>query len=73
MKARSAKGDLVDFHLLAIKAQLAQKPIPAEVQTRMNAIEEKDTGKPVPSVQENTQESLEQADVSAAKQPPKRK
>lgn len=39
---RSAKGDLVNFELLAIKSQLASAPVPKKVEERIQAIEEKD-------------------------------
>lgn len=39
---RSAKGELVDFELLAIKAQLASAPVPKAVETRKQAIDAKD-------------------------------
>lgn len=41
-KARSARGDLVDFDLLAIKHQLATKPVPVGVDQRRKFIDEKD-------------------------------
>lgn len=39
---RSARGELVDFELLAIKQQLASAPVPKVVEKRQQAIEEKD-------------------------------
>ena len=39
---RSARGELVDFELLAIKAQLATAPVPRAVEQRKAAIDEKD-------------------------------
>lgn len=39
---RSARGELIDFELLAIKAQLAAAPIPKVVELRKQAIAEKD-------------------------------
>ena len=39
---RSAKGDLIDFELLAIKAQLAAAPKPKSVEQRKAAIDAKD-------------------------------
>ena len=39
---RSARGELVDFELLAIKAQLASVPVPKVVEERKQAIDEKD-------------------------------
>lgn len=43
---RSARGELVDFELLAIKAQLAAAPVPKKVEERKAAIAEKDGEKP---------------------------
>lgn len=40
--ARSARGELVDFELLAIKAQLAASPVPKKVEQRKAAIDAKD-------------------------------
>lgn len=40
--ARSTRGDMVDFELLAIKAQLATTPIPTHVEERKRAIDAKD-------------------------------
>lgn len=39
---RSARGELVDFELLAIKAQLAAAPVPKAVEERKQAIDERD-------------------------------
>lgn len=39
---RSARGEIVDFELLAIKTQLASAPVPKVVQLRKQAIDEKD-------------------------------
>jgi len=39
---RSAKGDLIDFELLAIKSQLAAAPKPKTVEQRKLAIDAKD-------------------------------
>lgn len=41
-KARSARGELVDFDLLAIKKQLATAPIAVGVDERRRFIDEKD-------------------------------
>lgn len=43
---RSAKGEVVDFELLAIKAQLAATPVPKSVAERKAAIDAKDGVKP---------------------------
>ena len=52
-KARSARGEVVDFDLLAIKQQLAATPVPVSVDTRRKFIDEKDglkskTATPIP-------------------------
>lgn len=39
---RSARGELIDFELLAIKQQLANAPVPKIVEQRKKAIDEKD-------------------------------
>lgn len=39
---RSARGELIDFELLAIKQQLASAPVPKVVEKRKQAIDEKD-------------------------------
>lgn len=39
---RSAKGQVIDFELLAIKQQLANSPIPKVVEDRQHAIDLKD-------------------------------
>lgn len=39
---RSARGELVDFELLAIKSQLAATPVPRHVEERKRAIDAKD-------------------------------
>jgi len=41
-KIRSARGELIDFELLAIKQQLASAPVPKVVELRKQAIDEKD-------------------------------
>jgi hypothetical protein len=40
--ARSARGTIVDFDLLAIKEQLATAPVPVSVDQRRKFIDEKD-------------------------------
>ena len=74
MTIRSAKGDQVDFQLLAIKSQLAAKPVPKQVEARRAAIEEREGTKPVESeaVNELLKLSTEAASTSA-KAAPKRK
>ena len=39
---RSARGELIDFELLAIKQQLASAPVPKAVEQRKKAINLKD-------------------------------
>lgn len=39
---RSARGELIDFELIAIKQQLAAAPVPKKVEERKQAIDEKD-------------------------------
>ena len=72
---RSARGDYIDFELLAIKAQLAAKPVPKKVDERRTAIEEREGTKPVESeaVSELLALANEAARVSAAKNAPKKK
>ena len=72
---RSARGDLVNFELLAIKSQLASVPVPKTVEERKTAIEEREGIKTVdsPAVSELLKVAQEAADTSAAKPAPKRK
>jgi hypothetical protein len=37
-KARSARGEIIDFDLLAIKQQLAEAPVAIEVKRRQNHV-----------------------------------
>lgn len=71
---RSARGDFVDFELLAIKAQLASKPVPKPVVERREAIEEREGTKPLPSpaVEELLAIATEAA-ATSIKSAPKRK
>jgi len=39
---RSARGELIDFEMLAIKQQLASAPVPKAVEQRKQAIDAKD-------------------------------
>lgn len=41
-KARSARGEMIDFDLIAIKQQLATTPVPVGVNQRRKFIDEKD-------------------------------
>lgn len=74
---RSARGEVVDFELLAIKAQLAAKPVPKPVNERKAAIEEREGVKSSPpeAVTELMKLSSEAAAASktATKTAPKRK
>lgn len=71
---RSARGDYVDFELLAIKAQLAAKPVPAKVAERREAIEEREGTKPIESAAVNELLALAaEAAKTSAKAAPKKK
>jgi hypothetical protein len=74
---RSARGEVVDFELLAIKSQLAAKPVPKQVTERKTAIEEREGVKSQPpeAVAELMKLSAEAAEASrvANKTAPKRK
>jgi hypothetical protein len=45
--ARSARGKVVDFDLIAIRQQLANAPAPVEVSTRREYIDNKEAGRPL--------------------------
>ena len=45
--ARSARGEIVDFDLIAIRQQLASAPPPVEVSTRREYIDNKEAGRPL--------------------------
>jgi hypothetical protein len=72
---RSARGDFVNFELLAIKQQLAAKPVPKPVEERRVAIEEREGTKVAApeAVSELLRVAADAAAVSAAKSAPKRK
>ena len=73
-ETRSARGDFVDFELLAIKAQLAAKPVPKTVEERRLAIEEREGTKPVQSEAVNELLAMANEAASTSKQAaPKRK
>lgn len=57
-KSRSARGELVDFDLLAIKQQLATLPVPVSVDQRRRFIDEKDGVKHRPAVQKSPDVNL---------------
>lgn len=44
---RSARGELIDTNLIAIKAQLAARPVPKPVADRLAEIEEREGLKPI--------------------------
>ena len=46
-KVRSARGEIVDFELLAIKQQLASAPVPKLVAERKRVIDSKGESQPV--------------------------
>ena len=71
---RSARGDFVDFELLAIKAQLAAKPVPKKVDERRVAIEEREGNKVQTSeaVSELLKVAADAAKVSAKTAPKKK-
>lgn len=71
---RSARGDFVDFELLAIKSQLAAKPVPKKVEERRVAIEEREGTKPVESAAVNELLKVAaDAAATSAKAAPKKK
>ena len=63
-KARSARGVVVDFDLLAIKEKLASTPKPVEVKERENFIAQKSrrrrTKPKVEEVEKTTEEATEE-------------
>ncbi len=63
-KARSARGVVVDFDLLAIKEKLASTPKPVEVKERENFIAQKSrrrrTKVKVEEVEKTTEEATEE-------------
>jgi len=70
---RSARGELVDFDLIAIANQLASAPVPVSIHERRLFIDEKDGIKPKKSVAEAVptgpvHEALRLAAESAQKQ-----
>lgn len=66
-QARSARGELVDFDLLAIKQQLLVTPVPVGVNQRRKFIDEKDGIKtravvqPLPSALSMAIDAVEQS------------
>lgn len=67
---RSARGELIDFELLAIKQQLATAPVPKEVEQRKKAIDIKDGVKTdvVPDVDFLAMSNAAAAESAQAKQ-----
>jgi len=73
-KVRSARGDIVDFDMLAIKQQLASIPAPVGVTQRRKFIDDKDglrqkTVKQQPVEVSALDVSLESANISAKSRP----
>jgi hypothetical protein len=69
-KARSARGEIVDFDLLAIKQQLAATPVPVSVDARRKFIDEKDglkakTATPIPDALTMAVEAAEASEQAA--------
>lgn len=70
--ARSARGLIVDFDLLAIKQQLAATPVPVTVDQRRKFIDEKDgvktrTVMPAVAIPSALAMGMEAANISALK------
>ena len=71
---RSARGELVNFELLAIKSQLASVPVPKPVEERKTAIEEREGTKNVqPEAVNELLKIAQEAATTSAKLQPKRK
>lgn len=71
---RSARGELVNFELLAIKSQLASVPVPKPVEERKTAIEEREGIKVVqPEAVSELLKMAQDAATTSAKVQPKRK
>jgi len=51
-KIRSARGELIDFEMLAIKQQLASAPVPKAVEQRKKAIDAKDGARSMAEVEQ---------------------
>lgn len=64
--ARSARGEIIDFDLLAIKQQLATTPVPVSVDQRRRFIDEKDGIKTREVLQQNQTSGLPDALSMAA-------
>lgn len=55
-RVRSAKGEVIDFDVLMIKAQLAAKPLMVDVQQRREFVDSKENGK---SINESIEAAME--------------
>lgn len=69
-KARSARGDIVDFDMLAIKQQLSALPVPVGVNQRRKFVDDRDrvrakTVKQQPADLSALQTSIEAAAISS--------
>ena len=70
-KARSARGVVVDFDLLAIKEKLASTPKPVEVKERENFIAQKSRrrrAKKVEEAEKTTEEATEETKEEETKE-----
>lgn len=65
-RARSARGEIIDFDLLAIKQQLAVTPVPVGVDQRRKFIDEKDGIKTKPALPEAMLMAVEAAEENEA-------
>jgi hypothetical protein len=70
---RSARGEFVNFELLAIKSQLASKPVPKQVDERRAAIEEREGTKPLESAAVNELLAIASEAADASSKAAKRK
>lgn len=65
-RARSARGEIIDFDLLAIKQQLAVTPVPVGVDQRRKFIDEKDGIKIKPALPEAMMMAVEAVEENEA-------
>lgn len=70
---RSARGEAVNFELLAIKSQLASVPAPKQVEERKSAIEEREGLKAPSSAAVDELLKVAQDAVEVSAKAPKRK
>ena len=68
-QARSARGEIIDFDLLAIKQQLATAPVPVSVDQRRRFVDEKDGIKAKPVLPAAFAMAVEAVEESAAAEP----